>query len=72
MLEMKLYDLYYSEKQKEMCEEVRKRNGWIYSIPSVIGPNGEKIEYTECVESGEKPCGKWDDYRFVGKAEILA
>lgn len=71
MLEMKIYDLYYSEKQREqmaMNAELDHRKFW---LPRATDANGNQIFYTERAVEGKGPAGKWDDYEFVGKAEML-
>lgn len=71
MFKMKVHDLYYSKKQEQSCKELTKLTGKAYYTPHATGINGEDIVYTECVEEGKKPISKWDDFNFVGKAEMI-
>lgn len=53
---------WYSEKQKEAQSQL----GWGHRNYARLD-NGEVVEYTEMSsQCNFKPCGAWDDYKFLG------
>lgn len=59
------HSFYYSASQQEV------RNGFLPRKPDTfINISGEWFLYTETVDRGLKPTGRWEDYEFLGHGFI--
>ena len=54
MDEKKLYDFYYSAKQSKRLKNL-----------GIVKTSVNNQEYTEIIESGEKPTSNWDDLKLI-------
>ena len=54
-------DFFYSFRQKQINDKMGK-------FPTFVKREGDGavIEYTEIVDLGEKPAGKWLEFRYIG------